>query len=130
MSNFGQHDIGFFASQEHIIGYHGGPAVLIYSNRMLLFGFGSNLVMTDLLSQDILPQHGIWKGFVTDTSNNHRQSTLKGHSQTISHIEVFYIVLLFSFPFLLIMYIFYSKLYRFLQVIVSWQQLTAVKIVR
>lgn len=66
--------------------------MLLYENRMLIFGFGSNLIMTDLNASDSIPQNGLWKGFMSvlhPSTERKRQSVLKGHIQKITQIEVF-----------------------------------------
>jgi hypothetical protein len=86
---------------ERILGYRGGPAVLLYQGRMLLYSAGAHLVMVDLykaspeLPPPKLPNFGLWKAFGGDfhpTVEGYRQAFLKGHSDEIGLIEVNFLI--------------------------------------
>ena len=82
-------------SLERLLGYNGGPSVLLYEGRMLLLATHSLLVMIDLQSDVCLTSptsHGLWKAFrnavSSSTTGGFRQAILRGHSAPVTIIEV------------------------------------------
>eukprot|EP01032_Pedospumella_encystans_P017145 gene17145-19547_t len=85
---------------ERLLGYSGGPAVLLYEGRMLLLATGSLLVMVDLDKEDRpVPTNGLFRAFKSVTSLGtsvagsdrelgFKQSFLRGHAHPIGLIEV------------------------------------------
>ena len=81
-------------NMERILGYKGGPAVLLYDTRMLLLATGPLLIMIDLdKANSTWPTHGLWRAFKPTPSSQqkgtgYRQSFLRGHVNEICSVEV------------------------------------------
>lgn len=76
---------------DRVLGYNGGPVVLLYNGRMMVFAVGVAIAMVDLKSHIPKPQFGLWKAFAPNPGSvgeHSHQSFLKGHSENISLIEV------------------------------------------
>jgi hypothetical protein len=79
-------------SLRRMIGYTGGPAVLVYGGALLLCAVGPIIVLVDL--QNAIretPSTGLWRAFQDRSSSGnvkYEQSFLRGHRNKIGLIEV------------------------------------------
>lgn len=89
-----------FMKQDKTLNYRGGPAALIYSNRLLIYSSNSQITMLDLEKNPLnIPKTGLWKAFkmnskIQDGNSFYRQSFLKGHNNNVKFLEVLYLYII------------------------------------
>lgn len=73
-----------------LIGYQGGPMVLLYNSSLLVYGCGYQLVLTKLKEEKENSLRGLWKAFPKTEENGlkFQQAFLKGHNGNISLLQV------------------------------------------
>ena len=88
---------------EKLLGYRGGPALLLYSGRMVVYTSGNTLVLIDIAGcaavESQASQPGLWshfKGMTREStiensrSGEHTQTFLRQHKAPITVLEVSY----------------------------------------
>lgn len=73
---------------DRILGYSGGPLVLLYDGEMLVFAAGCSIVMINLRDDGIVHSDGLWKAFNSTPGGSLKQGFLKGHSEAVTLLQV------------------------------------------